>query len=60
VEITSGEVMEAYERLIPEFQKTDAGKGVGFTQSYGASATRAAPSRTAWPPTWSPWPSSPT
>jgi Bacterial extracellular solute-binding protein len=28
---------EAYEQLIPEFQKTDAGKGVGFTQSYGAS-----------------------
>jgi sulfate/thiosulfate-binding protein len=28
---------EAYERLIPAFQKTDAGKGVGFSQSYGAS-----------------------
>jgi sulfate/thiosulfate-binding protein len=28
---------EAYGQLIPEFQKTDAGKGVGFTQSYGAS-----------------------
>jgi sulfate/thiosulfate transport system substrate-binding protein len=28
---------EAYEQLIPEFQKTDAGKGVGFSQSYGAS-----------------------
>jgi sulfate/thiosulfate transport system substrate-binding protein len=28
---------EAYEQLIPEFQKTDAGKGVSFSQSYGAS-----------------------
>jgi sulfate transport system substrate-binding protein len=28
---------EAYEQLIPEFQKTDAGKGVGFSQSYGSS-----------------------
>jgi sulfate transport system substrate-binding protein len=28
---------EAYEALIPEFQKTDAGKGVSFSQSYGAS-----------------------
>jgi sulfate/thiosulfate transport system substrate-binding protein len=28
---------EAYEALIPEFQKTDAGKGVTFSQSYGAS-----------------------
>jgi sulfate/thiosulfate transport system substrate-binding protein len=28
---------EAYERLIPEFQKTDAGRGVSFSQSYGAS-----------------------
>jgi sulfate/thiosulfate transport system substrate-binding protein len=28
---------EAYEQLIPEFQKTEAGKGVGFSQSYGAS-----------------------
>jgi sulfate transport system substrate-binding protein len=28
---------EAYEQLIPEFQKTSAGKGVGFSQSYGAS-----------------------
>jgi sulfate transport system substrate-binding protein len=28
---------EAYEQLIPEFQKTDAGRGVGFSQSYGAS-----------------------
>ena len=28
---------EAYEQLIPEFQKTDAGKGIGFSQSYGAS-----------------------
>ena len=24
---------EAYAQLIPEFQKTDAGKGVGFSQS---------------------------
>jgi sulfate/thiosulfate transport system substrate-binding protein len=28
---------EAYEQLIPEFQKTAAGKGVSFSQSYGAS-----------------------
>ena len=28
---------EAYEALIPEFQKTNAGKGVSFSQSYGAS-----------------------
>ena len=28
---------EAYEQLIPAFQKTEAGKGVGFSQSYGAS-----------------------
>jgi sulfate/thiosulfate transport system substrate-binding protein len=28
---------EAYEQLIAEFQKTDAGKGVSFSQSYGAS-----------------------
>ena len=28
---------EAYEELIPAFQKTDGGKGVSFTQSYGAS-----------------------
>jgi sulfate/thiosulfate-binding protein len=28
---------EAYEQLIPRFQKTDAGKGVGFSQSYGSS-----------------------
>jgi sulfate/thiosulfate transport system substrate-binding protein len=28
---------EAYEALIPAFQKTPAGKGVEFTQSYGAS-----------------------
>ena len=28
---------EAYEQLIPEFQKTEAGKGIGFSQSYGAS-----------------------
>jgi len=27
----------AYEKLIAAFQKTDAGKGVKFTQSYGAS-----------------------
>jgi ABC-type sulfate transport system substrate-binding protein len=30
---------EAYEQLIPEFQKTDAGKGVGFTQSDGGMIT---------------------
>jgi sulfate/thiosulfate transport system substrate-binding protein len=28
---------EAYEQLIPAFQKTEAGKGVRFSQSYGAS-----------------------
>src|SRR6266540_3205166 len=28
---------EAYAALIPAFQKTDAGKGVTFSQSYGAS-----------------------
>ncbi|MFL5882015.1 MAG: sulfate ABC transporter substrate-binding protein [Actinomycetota bacterium] len=28
---------EAYEQLIPEFQKTAAGRGVSFSQSYGAS-----------------------
>jgi sulfate transport system substrate-binding protein len=28
---------EAYQELIPAFQKTGAGKGVDFTQSYGAS-----------------------
>jgi len=32
---------EAYEALIPAFQKTDAGKGVGFSQSYGASGDQA-------------------
>ena len=28
---------EAYEELIPAFQKTTAGKGISFDQSYGAS-----------------------
>jgi sulfate/thiosulfate-binding protein len=28
---------EAYEEVIPAFKKTDAGKGISFTQSYGAS-----------------------
>src|SRR5919109_1591924 len=28
---------EAYEEIIPAFQKTSTGKGVSFTQSYGAS-----------------------
>ena len=28
---------EAYQQLIPQFQKTPAGKGVSFKQSYGAS-----------------------
>src|SRR5215217_5458436 len=28
---------EAYQEIIPAFQKTSAGKGVKFTQSYGAS-----------------------
>jgi sulfate/thiosulfate transport system substrate-binding protein len=32
---------EAYEALIPGFQKTDAGKGVSFSQSYGGSGDQA-------------------
>jgi sulfate/thiosulfate-binding protein len=32
---------EAYEALLPAFQKTEAGKGVGFSQSYGASGDQA-------------------
>src|SRR5829696_9457104 len=32
---------EAYEALIPAFQKTDAGKGVSFSQSYGGSGDQA-------------------
>jgi sulfate/thiosulfate transport system substrate-binding protein len=28
---------EAYEQLIPAFQKTDAGRGFSFSQSYGSS-----------------------
>jgi sulfate/thiosulfate transport system substrate-binding protein len=32
---------EAYEQLIPAFQKTAAGKGVSFSQSYGASGDQA-------------------
>jgi sulfate/thiosulfate-binding protein len=32
---------EAYGELIPAFQKTDAGKAVDFTQSYGASGEQA-------------------
>jgi sulfate transport system substrate-binding protein len=32
---------EAYGKLIPLFQKTDAGKDVGFSQSYGASGDQA-------------------
>src|SRR5215218_7547466 len=28
---------EAYQQIIPNFQKTSAGKGVGFKQSYGGS-----------------------
>jgi sulfate/thiosulfate transport system substrate-binding protein len=28
---------EAYEQLIPTFQRTEAGKGAGFSRSYGAS-----------------------
>src|SRR3954471_22143049 len=31
---------EAYQELIPAFQKTAAGKDVGFSQSYGASGDR--------------------
>src|SRR5947207_16029434 len=32
---------DAYAKLIPAFQKTPAGQGVSFTQSYGASGDRA-------------------
>jgi sulfate transport system substrate-binding protein len=32
---------DAYSKLIPAFQKTAAGKGVSFTQSYGASGDQA-------------------
>jgi len=32
---------EAYEALIPGFQKADAGKGVSFSQSYGGSGDQA-------------------
>src|SRR5215203_4458850 len=32
---------EAYEALIPGFQKTDAGKGISFSQSYGGSGDQA-------------------
>jgi sulfate/thiosulfate-binding protein len=32
---------EAYEALIPAFQKTDAGKGTSFSQSYGGSGDQA-------------------
>jgi sulfate transport system substrate-binding protein len=32
---------EAYEAIIPAFQKTAAGKGVSFSQSYGASGDQA-------------------
>src|SRR5215207_10857000 len=32
---------EAYEALIPGFQKTEAGKGVSFSQSYGGSGDQA-------------------
>jgi sulfate/thiosulfate transport system substrate-binding protein len=32
---------EAYAQLIPAFQKTDAGKGVSFSQSFGASGDQA-------------------
>ena len=32
---------QAYSKLIPAFQKTAAGQGVNFTQSYGASGDQA-------------------
>src|SRR5215213_9926234 len=32
---------EAYAKIIPEFQKTTAGRGVGFEQSYGGSGEQA-------------------
>ena len=49
---------EAYEKIIPAFQTTPAGKDVKFDQSYGASGDQSGPSRAGCPPTsWpSPWP----
>src|SRR5437764_11958369 len=32
---------DAYAKIIPAFQKTGAGKGVSFSQSYGASGEQA-------------------
>src|SRR5438105_12295440 len=32
---------DAYSKIIPAFQKTGAGKGVSFSQSYGASGEQA-------------------
>ena len=48
---------EAFETLIEQFQATEAGAGVEFETSFGASGTRAARSPPACPPTsWtSPW-----
>ncbi len=40
-----------FDKVIPLFQKTSAGEGVAFSQSYGASATSRARSRRASPPT---------
>ena len=40
-----------YDEIIPDFQKTAAGKGVGFKTSFGASGDQAARSRPARRPT---------
>jgi ABC-type sulfate transport system substrate-binding protein len=42
---------EAYGQLIPEFQKTDAGKGVGFTHRWWCSSSAGAIPRTSGPGT---------
>ncbi len=44
---------EAYAKLI-DLYRSGAGEGVSFDQSYGSSASRAAPSRRAFVPTSSP------
>ena len=41
-----------YDELIPAFQKTADGEGMGFKTSFGPRATRRAPSRPARRPTW--------
>ena len=48
---------EAYEEIIPAFQKTAAGKDVDFKQSYGASGDQARAVEAGLSPTWwrCPW-----